>query len=116
MESPYVLSVGRFWNELDSFPPPQLESLFIYGWPKLKSLPEQIQHLTSLTDLTIESFEGVEAIPDWLGNLTYLQLRESHVSTFRPSYAPPHQIRSAKYLAVSPSKRKTHRGKRPRVA
>ncbi|KAL6142210.1 hypothetical protein ACLB2K_060493 [Fragaria x ananassa] len=51
MASPQVftrlksLSIGPFWKELDSFPAfqvlPQLESLEIYGWPKLKSLPEQ---------------------------------------------------------------------------
>ncbi|KAM5552135.1 hypothetical protein ABKV19_026810 [Rosa sericea] len=82
MASPHVftrlkeLTLGRFWNELDSFPAlqvlPQLETLRIYGWPKLKSLPEQIQHLTSLTYLWIDSFEGVEAIPEWLGNLASL--------------------------------------------
>ncbi|XP_061996389.1 disease resistance protein RGA2-like [Rosa rugosa] len=83
MASPHVftrlkgLEIGRFWNELDSFPAlqvlPQLKSLDLYGWPKLKSLPEQIQHLTSLTHLWIRSFEGVEAIPEWLGNLASLQ-------------------------------------------
>ncbi|KAM5560156.1 hypothetical protein ABKV19_021353 [Rosa sericea] len=71
------LRLGPFWEELDSFPAfqvlPQLEALTIYGWPKLKSLPEQIQHLTSLTLLFINSFEGVEAIPEWLGNLASLQ-------------------------------------------
>ncbi|KAL6138821.1 hypothetical protein ACLB2K_064100 [Fragaria x ananassa] len=83
MESPYVftrlqsLSIGRFRNDLDSFPAfqvlPQLESLSIYGWPKLKSLPEEIRHMTSLTYLRIESFEGVVAIPDWLGDLASLR-------------------------------------------
>ncbi|KAM5552148.1 disease resistance protein RGA2-like, partial [Rosa sericea] len=82
MASPHVftrlkfLQIGPFWNELDSFPAlqvlPQLESLWICGWPKLKSLPEQIQHLTSLTHLSIVDFEGVEAIPEWLGNLASL--------------------------------------------
>ncbi|KAL6146106.1 hypothetical protein ACLB2K_056789 [Fragaria x ananassa] len=73
------LSIGPFWEELNAFPAfhvlPQLESLEIYGWPKLKSLPEQIQHLTSLTHLSINCFEGVEAIPDWLGNLASLESR-----------------------------------------
>ncbi|KAM5552173.1 hypothetical protein ABKV19_026842 [Rosa sericea] len=82
MASPHVftrlkfLQIGPFWNELDSFPAlqvlPQLESLAIWGWPKLKSLPEQIQRLTSLTWLWIHDFEGVEAIPEWLGNLASL--------------------------------------------
>ncbi|KAL6146010.1 hypothetical protein ACLB2K_056693 [Fragaria x ananassa] len=74
------LSIGPFWKELESFPAfqdlPQLASLYIHGWPKLKSLPEQIRHMTSLTYLSIESFEGVEAIPDWLGNLASLESLE----------------------------------------
>ncbi|KAL6138633.1 hypothetical protein ACLB2K_063913 [Fragaria x ananassa] len=40
------LSIGLFWEELESFPDfqviPQLETLVLWGWPLLKSLPEQI--------------------------------------------------------------------------
>ncbi|XP_061989446.1 putative disease resistance protein RGA3 [Rosa rugosa] len=71
------LTIGSFSEELDAFPAfqaiPQLESLDIRGWPKLKSLPEQIQHLPSLRHLTITWFDGVEAIPEWLGNLASLE-------------------------------------------
>ena len=62
------LSIGGFWEELDSFPDFQvgslihLTSLSLGGWPKLKSLPQQIQHLTSLTSLVIDSFAGVETV------------------------------------------------------
>ncbi|XP_061998807.1 uncharacterized protein LOC133716078 [Rosa rugosa] len=101
---------------------PQLDFLTIDGWPKIKSLPEQIQHLTSLTYLRIADFEGVEAIPEWLGNLAsisshlrYFPLQESDVSTFRPSYAS-HEIRMATYLLLSPFERKMHRGEWHRVA
>ncbi|KAB2607212.1 disease resistance protein RGA4 [Pyrus ussuriensis x Pyrus communis] len=72
------LSIGGFWEELDSFPDFEvgslmhLTSLELYGWPKLKSLPQQIQHLTSLTDLRIYRIEGVETLPEWLGSLTSL--------------------------------------------
>nr|XP_028955384.1 putative disease resistance protein RGA3 [Malus domestica] len=72
------LSIGGFWEELDSFPDFQVGSLMhltmlsLYGWPKLKSLPQQIQHLTSLTDLRVHHFEGVETLPEWLGSLTSL--------------------------------------------
>ncbi|CAN6696321.1 unnamed protein product [Malus baccata var. baccata] len=72
------LSIGGFWEELDSFPDFQvgslmhLTSLSLYGWPKLKSLPQQIQHLTSLTSLSVSYFEGVETLPEWLGSLTSL--------------------------------------------
>ncbi|PRQ43446.1 putative P-loop containing nucleoside triphosphate hydrolase, leucine-rich repeat domain, L [Rosa chinensis] len=71
------LAIGAFCSELDAFPAfqaiPQLESLWIAGWPKLKSLPEQIQHLPSLRHLKIETFRGVEDIPEWLGNLASLE-------------------------------------------
>ncbi|CAB4299303.1 unnamed protein product [Prunus armeniaca] len=50
----------------------QLETLVVRGWPKLKSLPQQIQNFTSLTYLSIQCFHGVEALPEWLGNLTSL--------------------------------------------
>ncbi|TQD95440.1 hypothetical protein C1H46_018925 [Malus baccata] len=72
------LEIGGFWEELDSFPDFEVGSLmhltklWLYGWPKLKSLPQQIQHLTSLTYLSVYHFEGVETLPEWLGSLTSL--------------------------------------------
>nr|XP_008337657.1 putative disease resistance protein RGA1 [Malus domestica]XP_028943983.1 putative disease resistance protein RGA1 [Malus domestica]XP_028943985.1 putative disease resistance protein RGA1 [Malus domestica] len=68
------LWIGKFCKELDSFPDLQVpsEKLILYGWPKLKSLPQPIQHSTSLTSLSIKYFHGVEALPEWLGNLTSL--------------------------------------------
>ncbi|XP_050140587.1 putative disease resistance protein RGA3 [Malus sylvestris] len=72
------LGIGGFWEELDSFPDFQVGSLMhlttleLYGWPKLKSLPQQIQHLTSLTSLSLYDFGGVETMPEWLGSLTSL--------------------------------------------
>ncbi|CAN6564483.1 unnamed protein product [Malus baccata var. baccata] len=70
------LWIGAFCQELDSFPdfqvPSKLKKLELYGWPKLKSLPQHIQHSASLTELTIWRFDGLEALPEWLGNLTSL--------------------------------------------
>ncbi|KAM1602106.1 hypothetical protein ACFX1Z_028857 [Malus domestica] len=72
------LEIGGFCKELDSFPDFQVGSLMhlttlkLYGWPKLKSLPQQIQHLTSLTSLTVSFFDGVDTLPEWLGSLTSL--------------------------------------------
>ncbi|CAB4292026.1 unnamed protein product [Prunus armeniaca] len=71
------MRMGAFSEELDSFPdfelPSQIQTLEIVGWPKLKSLPQQqIQHCTCLEVLFIESFDSVEALPEWLGNLTSL--------------------------------------------
>ncbi|GLT82939.1 hypothetical protein SLE2022_012590 [Rubroshorea leprosula] len=53
--------------------PTQLEELTLIGWEKLENLPCQIQHLTALRKLRLEDFDGIEALPDWLGNLSSLQ-------------------------------------------
>ncbi|XP_008232251.1 PREDICTED: putative disease resistance protein RGA4 [Prunus mume] len=87
-----ILEFGGFWKELDSFPAfqviSQLETLSLWGWPKLKSLPEQIQHLTSLTDLSVQCFDEMEALPEWLRNLTslkYLEIRRCKNMMYLPT-------------------------------
>ncbi|KAL7176744.1 hypothetical protein ACSBR2_030150 [Camellia fascicularis] len=49
-----------------------LVSLTLYGWKRLKYLPDQLQHLSTLSDLSILEFKGLEALPEWLGNLSSL--------------------------------------------
>ncbi|KAF5941406.1 hypothetical protein HYC85_019048 [Camellia sinensis] len=49
-----------------------LVSLSLYGWERLKYLPDQLQHLTTLRDLPLRLFDGLEALPEWLGNLSSL--------------------------------------------
>ncbi|GLU14911.1 hypothetical protein SLE2022_314520 [Rubroshorea leprosula] len=76
------VDMGPFWSELEEFPGlgvtsihhlhASLENLGLAGWDKLKSLPDQLQHLTALKELRIFSFTGVEALPEWLGNLSSL--------------------------------------------
>ncbi|XP_057989891.1 disease resistance protein RGA2 [Hevea brasiliensis] len=79
------LQVGSFLEELDSFPflnsiqeLSSLECLTIFGdhGGRIKSLPDQLQCLTGLNSLSICSFKGVEALPEWLGNLLSLQFLE----------------------------------------
>ncbi|GKV17291.1 hypothetical protein SLEP1_g27820 [Rubroshorea leprosula] len=76
------LRVGPFCRDLEEFPLPRLnsiaslESLALWGWDKLKSLPHQLQHLTALKKLEIYSFKGVEALPEWLGNLSSIRRLE----------------------------------------
>ncbi|KAM5560048.1 putative disease resistance protein RGA3 [Rosa sericea] len=101
------LKLGPFWEELDSFPAfqvlPQLEQLELYGWPKLRSLPEQIQHLTSLTSLWIVSF-GVEAIPEWLGNLAslhWLSINECKNLMYLPSVQAMHRLTKLDGIQIS---------------
>ncbi|RQO98965.2 hypothetical protein POPTR_013G041800v4 [Populus trichocarpa] len=80
------LKIGGFSEELEGFPTGvvnsikhlsgSLERLEINGWDKLKSVPHQLQHLTSLQRLQIGNFKGEEfeeALPDWLANLSSLE-------------------------------------------
>lgn len=68
--------LGMFSEELDYFPCPypvsSIRQLELVRWPKLQSLPEQFQHLSSLTHLTLQCFHGLKALPYWLGNLSSL--------------------------------------------
>ncbi|XP_075661374.1 putative disease resistance protein RGA3 isoform X2 [Castanea sativa] len=50
-----------------------LEKVELYGWPKLNHLPDEIQHFTALKYLDLYEFDGMEALSDWLGNLSSLQ-------------------------------------------
>ncbi|XP_057957442.1 putative disease resistance protein RGA3 [Malania oleifera] len=88
------LVLGEFNEELDGFPSLlcstnhhchhqfQLESLSLYGWPKLKSLPNHeleqlLPRLSSLRFLLIEKFGGLEALPELLPkNLRDLNLED----------------------------------------
>nr|KJB20835.1 hypothetical protein B456_003G167600 [Gossypium raimondii]KJB20836.1 hypothetical protein B456_003G167600 [Gossypium raimondii] len=71
------LAIGGFSEELQELPWPSsiqylsasLLVLKLTGWEKLKSLPHQLQFFTALEELRMEGFEGVEAFPEWLGNL-----------------------------------------------
>ncbi|CDP21362.1 unnamed protein product [Coffea canephora] len=65
--------------DLDHFPWPHsitnlvsLEHLELRGWPKITSLPDQIQHLSNLRTLYIGKFEGLEVLPEWMGSLRNL--------------------------------------------
>ena len=78
-----TLEIGGFCEELDTFPSldftsiPYLrvsvEKLKLCGWPKLNSLPDEIQHFIALKELWIENFDGMESLPEWLGDLSSLQ-------------------------------------------
>ncbi|KAK9159685.1 hypothetical protein Syun_006026 [Stephania yunnanensis] len=88
-----VLKIGQLCEDLDYFPFPDmdhlqmqkqidshhqqyyftsLEVLILLGWPKLKSLPYQLQHLKKLKGLVIQEFSGLITLPDWLGSLVSL--------------------------------------------
>ncbi|XP_027117892.1 putative disease resistance protein RGA3 [Coffea arabica] len=49
-----------------------LVSLFLEGQHHWNSLPEELQHLTALKEMTLYDF-GIEVLPDWIGNLSSIQ-------------------------------------------
>nr|POF20998.1 putative disease resistance protein rga4 [Quercus suber] len=75
------LSIGGFCEELNVFPSlssiqhlhTSLERLYLYGWAKINTLPDEIQHFTALKHLYIGEFDEIEALPEWLGNLSSLR-------------------------------------------
>ncbi|KAK9997570.1 hypothetical protein SO802_022256 [Lithocarpus litseifolius] len=79
-----TLAIGKFCEELDDFPSlvsiqhlhASLQHLELRGWPKLKSIPDNIQVWTALESLFISHFEGMETLPEWLTKLYSLQILE----------------------------------------
>ncbi|KAK9141388.1 hypothetical protein Scep_011069 [Stephania cephalantha] len=75
------LKIGQILEELDYLPFPNvanhdfisLHKLGIVGSPKLKSLPQQLQHVTALKNLTIDNFDSLTALPDWFCELKSLK-------------------------------------------
>ncbi|XP_027158018.1 putative disease resistance protein RGA3 [Coffea eugenioides] len=49
-----------------------LRHVSLNGMPDTKSLPHQLQDLTTITSLSLFDFGAIEALPDWLGNLASL--------------------------------------------
>ncbi|CDP17515.1 unnamed protein product [Coffea canephora] len=50
-----------------------LRYVSLWGMPDTKSLPHQLQNLTTITSLRLQNFGAIEALPDWLGNLASLE-------------------------------------------
>ncbi|XVF29655.1 hypothetical protein REPUB_Repub15cG0140800 [Reevesia pubescens] len=75
------LKIGVFLEELEEFPGlnsihllhASLECLYLFGWKKLRSLPPQIQQLAALKSFVMCFFDGIEELPEWLGNFSSLQ-------------------------------------------
>ncbi|KAL0349160.1 UNVERIFIED_CONTAM: putative disease resistance protein RGA1 [Sesamum angustifolium] len=49
-----------------------IKTLKLYGWPQFDSLPDQLQHLTTLSFLQLYNF-NIEILPEWFGNLSSLE-------------------------------------------
>ena len=78
------LSIGGFCEELDVFSNPSsihaslkyLKYLYLYGWAQLNSIPDEIQRFSAIFKLSIREFDGIEALPEWLGDVSSLQWLE----------------------------------------
>ncbi|GMP78829.1 hypothetical protein CsSME_00034620 [Camellia sinensis var. sinensis] len=84
------------------YPFMSLESLTLYGWERVKYLPDQLQHLTTLRDMSLLSFIGLEALPEWLGNLSSLHSLNIWNCQNLMNATPLNNIRSVKIHAVAP--------------
>uniref|UniRef100_A0A2N9IEA5 AAA+ ATPase domain-containing protein n=1 Tax=Fagus sylvatica TaxID=28930 RepID=A0A2N9IEA5_FAGSY len=105
-ESLKTLKIGPFCEILEAFPSlisstsiqHSIKDLYLNGWAKLNSLPDQFQRFTALKVLSISNFDGMEALPEWLGNLSSLQklsllkVPKADVSANSASHATPHLI------------------------
>ncbi|XP_034197301.1 putative disease resistance protein RGA1 [Prunus dulcis] len=109
LTSLHYMRIGKFWEQLDSFPdfelPSQIRWLNISGWPKLKSLPQQIQHFTTCLEyLAIKSFDSMEALPEWLGNLTslvYLEIWDCKNLMYLPTVEVMQRLTKLGTLVIS---------------
>ncbi|KAJ9542403.1 hypothetical protein OSB04_028909 [Centaurea solstitialis] len=81
LDSLHHLSLGRFSNELHSFPSLQgieklrnnLRSLHLFGWDHWEVIPEEVKNLTALISLSIIEF-GIQEMPEWLTNMSSIRL------------------------------------------
>uniref|UniRef100_A0A7N2R336 CC-NBS-LRR protein n=1 Tax=Quercus lobata TaxID=97700 RepID=A0A7N2R336_QUELO len=76
---------GMQWQGLGS-----LSSLYFTGLPKLLSLPNGLQHITTLQILQIRDFPNLTALPEWIGNLKSLQ--ELNISKWPNLTSLPQEI------------------------
>jgi len=99
-----TLEVGPLCQDLDYFPFPadlnrasplskSLRKLRLTGWPKVRDLPHQLQHLTCVHTLSLGYFDSIKSIPQWLGNLPSLKALEFwHMLSLRYRMLPPEVI------------------------
>ncbi|GLT27380.1 hypothetical protein SLA2020_023840 [Shorea laevis] len=106
-----TLWIGSFSEELEEFPSlssihnlgTSLEELHLFGWAKLTQLPHQIKHLIALRVLSIFFFHGLEALPEWLGNLSSLQdlcIRQCENLKYLPSAECFRHLSKLKFLEI----------------
>ncbi|KAJ7949202.1 NBS-LRR type disease resistance protein [Quillaja saponaria] len=83
---------GMRWKELSS-----LRTLFLYDIPKLVSLPEGLQHVTTLGHLFIFCCDNLLTLPEWIGNFKS-SLLELHIFKCPKLTSLPEGIRNVRSL------------------
>ncbi|KAK6128537.1 hypothetical protein DH2020_037723 [Rehmannia glutinosa] len=80
-----------------------LRRLTLYGMEHWDFLPNQLQHLTALSDLLLNGF-GIETLPEWFGNLSSLQslsLRQCKKLRHLPSKEAMQRLTKLTYLNIT---------------
>ncbi|CDP21045.1 unnamed protein product [Coffea canephora] len=73
-----------------------LRHVSLHGMRDTKSLPHQLQDLTTITSLSLLFFGAIEALPDWLGNLAsleFLRLYDCQELEYLPSMAAMQRLK-----------------------
>ncbi len=79
-------SLDTLFRQIDAFK--NLEALILKS-PKIKEVPQAITSLTNLKHIAIDSYRGVESIPNDIGNLKNLEvfkLKSSYLKTLPTSF------------------------------
>ncbi|CDP17552.1 unnamed protein product [Coffea canephora] len=74
-------AIGFDWAGLASSS--TLRRVSLFGMRDTKSLPHQLQCLTTITSLSLRNFGAINALPDWLGNLARLEIDDCPLLTER---------------------------------
>ncbi|GLT60210.1 hypothetical protein SLA2020_329870 [Shorea laevis] len=80
-----------------------LEKLGLTKWKKLTQL-HQIQHLTALRELEIQGFSKLDALPEWLGNLSSLEslsIEDCEILKCLPSAEAIRRLTKLKMLKIT---------------
>ena len=76
------------------------KKLTLRGSTTLNSLPEEIRLFTALEELCIQNFDGMEALPDWLGIPSSLQ-KLSLYDCEKLMYLPILHLTDLKHLHIA---------------
>jgi hypothetical protein len=110
------LTIGAKSAELNYFPWPytmsgeikphfaSLQYLRLHGWKKVAELPEQLQQLRRLERFIMCGFDGLEALPEWLGSfqsLTHLYISGCENLRYLPTMEAMQRLSNLQHLCIA---------------